>query len=129
MVIIKIINNDTNNDDIIMIMMLMVMMVILLITTTTHINLSQITRFLFRSIQVHVVLQSGYAGCLARGPKKSSLVFFNLGVFMLETCQMINLNSFEASGIRIIFLRAHQVRDVEILDTGQLPLDGGLPKS
>ena len=72
-----------------------------------------------------VVLQSGYAGCLARGKKKSSLVFSNLSVFMLETCQMINLNSFEASGIRIIFLRAHQVRDVEILDTGQLPLDGG----
>ena len=44
---------------------------------------------------------------------------------MLETCQMINLNSFEASGIRIIFLRAHQVRNVDILDTGQLPLDGG----
>ena len=72
-----------------------------------------------------IVLQSGYAGCLARGKKKSSLIFSKLGVFMLETYQMINLNSFEASGIRIIFLRAHQVRDVDILDTGQLPLDGG----
>ena len=42
---------------------------------------------------------------------------------------MINLYNSEASGIQIIFLRANQVHDVEILDTGQLHLDGGKPKS